>query len=143
MPQRLVATPRLDRADAAQQREFKFSGHSINSRQMDMTRVDFAPEQDTTEVWRVVNNDGQPHNFHVHDVQFQVLTVSGAAPPPRLSGWKDTVYLHPDETYELIMRFTDYADADTPYMFHCHVLFHEDAGMMGQFVVVPPGGRPG
>ncbi|WP_239125661.1 multicopper oxidase family protein [Catellatospora bangladeshensis] len=143
VPQRLVATPRLDRADAAQQREFKFSGHSINSRQMDMTRVDFAPEQDTTEVWRVVNNDGQPHNFHVHDVQFQVLTVSGAAPPPRLSGWKDTVYLHPDETYELIMRFTDYADADTPYMFHCHVLFHEDAGMMGQFVVVPPGGRPG
>ena len=37
------------------------------------------------------------------------------------------------------MRFTDYADPDTPYMFHCHLLRHEDQGMMGQFVVVEPG----
>ncbi|MEV4413062.1 multicopper oxidase domain-containing protein [Catellatospora sp. NPDC049609] len=143
VPQRLVAVPRLARADAAQQRAFKLSGHNINGSQMDMTRVDFAPEKDTTEIWKVVNNDGQPHNFHVHDVQFQVLTRNGAAPPPQLAGWKDTVYLPPNETFELIMKFTDYADADTPYMFHCHVLFHEDAGMMGQFVVVPPGGKPG
>jgi FtsP/CotA-like multicopper oxidase with cupredoxin domain len=40
------------------------------------------------------------------------------------------------------MRFTDFADAATPYMFHCHVLRHEDQGMMGQFVVVEPGGQP-
>ena len=37
------------------------------------------------------------------------------------------------------MRFSDYADPDTPYMYHCHLLHHEDSGMMGQFVVVPPG----
>ena len=41
------------------------------------------------------------------------------------------------------MRFTDYTDRDTPYMFHCHLLSHEDAGMMGQFVVVEPDDRPG
>jgi FtsP/CotA-like multicopper oxidase with cupredoxin domain len=35
------------------------------------------------------------------------------------------------------MRFVDYADPETPYMFHCHILQHEDQGMMGQFVVVP------
>ena len=37
------------------------------------------------------------------------------------------------------MRFEDYADPDTPYMYHCHLLWHEDQGMMGQFVVVEPG----
>ena len=37
------------------------------------------------------------------------------------------------------MRFEDYADPDTPYMYHCHMLWHEDQGMMGQFVVVEPG----
>ncbi len=37
------------------------------------------------------------------------------------------------------MRFEDYADPDSPYMYHCHLLRHEDAGMMGQFVVVKPG----
>jgi FtsP/CotA-like multicopper oxidase with cupredoxin domain len=37
------------------------------------------------------------------------------------------------------MTFNDFADADHPYMFHCHLLNHEDAGMMGQFVVVAPG----
>jgi len=39
----------------------------------------------------------------------------------------------------VIARFEDYADPDIPYMFHCHVLKHEDDGMMGQFVVVLPG----
>jgi FtsP/CotA-like multicopper oxidase with cupredoxin domain len=37
------------------------------------------------------------------------------------------------------MRFTDYADPTAPYMFHCHLLRHEDDGMMGQFVMVEPG----
>jgi FtsP/CotA-like multicopper oxidase with cupredoxin domain len=41
------------------------------------------------------------------------------------------------------MQFRDYADPDTPYMFHCHLLPHEDAGMMGQFVVVRPGQQAG
>jgi FtsP/CotA-like multicopper oxidase with cupredoxin domain len=80
-----------------------------------------------------------PHNFHIHDVQFQVLTVAGAPPPPHLAGWKDTVYLPPNVQFELIARFSDHADPDTPYMFHCHLLAHEDSGMMGQFVVVEPG----
>jgi FtsP/CotA-like multicopper oxidase with cupredoxin domain len=60
-----------------------------------------------------------------------------------LSGWKDTVYIAPGSRYDLAMRFADYADPHTPYVFHCHVLFHEDRGMMGQFVVVEPGQRPG
>jgi suppressor of ftsI len=87
----------------------------------------------------VTSTHEQPHSFHPHGVRFRVLSVAGAAPPPELAGWKDTVYLRPNEDYRLIMRFTDYADAGTPYMYHCHLLRHEDEGMMGQFVVVEPG----
>jgi FtsP/CotA-like multicopper oxidase with cupredoxin domain len=94
---------------------------------------------DSVEIWEVRNTDGTTHNFHVHDVQFQVLTVDGDRPPPELQGWKDTIYLPPGVQVDIILRFADYADPDTPYMFHCHILYHEDRGMMGQFVVVEPG----
>ncbi|MDI1465984.1 multicopper oxidase domain-containing protein [Catellatospora sp. KI3] len=143
VPQRLVDVPRLDPAGAAQRRTFKLGERSINGKGMAATRVDAAPVLGTTEVWQVVNNDGTPHNFHVHDVQFQVASVGGQAPPPWLAGWKDTVYLPPNRPYELVMRFTDYADPNTAYMFHCHLLSHEDSGMMGQFVVLPPATTPG
>src|SRR5690625_986444 len=114
----------------------------INGRSMDMERVDFAATVDTTEVWELRNAHGDPHNFHVHDVQFQVLDVDGAAPPPHLEGWKDTVYLPPQVPVRVIMRFADHADATVPYMYHCHLLWHEDEGMMGQFVVVEEGQEP-
>lgn len=143
VPERLVDVPRMDPSDAAQHRTFQMSGHNINQQKMDMSRVDATVVKDTTEVWEITNRDGQPHSFHVHDVQFQVLTVGGAAPPPELRGWKDTIFLRPNTPFRIIMRFTDYADPDTPYMFHCHVLFHEDQGMMGQFVVVNPGQQAG
>jgi suppressor of ftsI len=84
-----------------------------------------------------------PHNVHVHDVQFALLSAGGSPPPSELGGWKDTVYLRPNTGYRLIMLFADYADADTPYMYHCHLLAHEDHGMMGQSVVVEPGQQAG
>ncbi|WP_235734995.1 multicopper oxidase domain-containing protein [Nocardioides alcanivorans] len=109
-----------------------------------MARIDFAATVGTTEIWEVTNTEGGTHHsFHVHDVQFQVLDVAGRVPPPELAGWKDTVWLPEGETFRLIMRFEDYADPDTPYMFHCHMLRHEDEGMMGQFVVVAPGDSAG
>ena len=98
---------------------------------------------DTTERWRVRNLESSPHNFHVHDVQFQIVTHNGSPPPPELAGWKDTIAIAAGDDVRLIMRFADYTDADTPYMFHCHILRHEDSGMMGQFVVVAPGEEPG
>jgi FtsP/CotA-like multicopper oxidase with cupredoxin domain len=94
-------------------------------------------------VWEVRSRNPFPHNFHIHDVQFQVVSVDGDPPPPLLQGWKDTIYLEPHVTYRLIMRFEDYVDDAMPYMFHCHLLLHEDEGMMGQFVVVEPGDSPG
>jgi bilirubin oxidase len=51
-------------------------------------------------------------------------------------GWKDTVRVESGERLRIIMRFTDFTDEQNPYMYHCHILEHEDRGMMGQFLVV-------
>jgi len=138
-PARLAEVPRLEPAAAATTRDFRLAGRQINGKKMNMHRIDEVVTKDTSEVWEVTNHHTQPHSFHVHDVQFQVLSVGGAAPPSPLAGWKDTVYLPPHVSIRIIMRFADYADPDHPYMYHCHLLFHEDSGMMGQFVVVEPG----
>jgi blue copper oxidase len=142
LPARLVEVPRLDPDAAATVRELRLAGQQINGRSMDLGRIDFAVPVGSVEIWRVSNIDAVQHNFHLHDVQFQVLRRDGAAPPPELAGWKDTVFLPPGTELELIAWFADYADPATPYMFHCHLLGHEDVGMMGQFVVVEPGQQP-
>jgi FtsP/CotA-like multicopper oxidase with cupredoxin domain len=136
VPAKLVDVPRLDPSTAAQRRTFRFSGRAINGKKMSMDRVDAVVTRDTTEVWTAENGHDTPHSLHIHDVQFQVLTVGGEAPPPELSGWKDTIYLPPHTPVRVIAHFADYADPNAAYMFHCHVLFHEDRGMMGQFIVV-------
>ena len=110
---------------------------------MDMRRVDATVTAGTTEIWEVENADGQAHPFHVHDVQFQVLDIDGAAPPAILGGWKDTVEVRGGDTVRLVVRFGTHSDPNAPYMFHCHILSHEDSGMMGQFVVVEPGQTAG
>ena len=102
---------------------------------MDMSNVERVRLGDV-EQWNVVNRGGGTHLFHIHDVQFQILSRNGAMPGASELGRKDTVQVRNGETVALLMRFTDYADADTPYMYHCHILQHEDQGMMGQFLVV-------
>ena len=139
MPDRLATIDRPDPDDAVRTREFRLGGTRINGDRMDMDRVDRGRPAGTTEIWEIRNTDGNPHSFHPHLVHFAVLDVDGEPPPPELSGWKDTIYVPPDTTVRIVARFDDDADPTTPYMFHCHVLRHEDDGMMGQFVVVDPG----
>jgi len=138
-PTALANIEPLLRTDATHKRSFTLNGYTINNKLMDMARIDATIEAGATEVWTVDNTMPLPHNFHVHTVQFQVLRVGTDPPSPELAGWKDTIYLEPGVRYELIMRFPDYTDPDFPYMIHCHMLAHEDAGMMSQFVVVKPG----
>jgi FtsP/CotA-like multicopper oxidase with cupredoxin domain len=127
----------LDPSDSVRTRRFELSGSSsINGRSMELVRIDEVVTRGTTEVWEVENRAGIPHSFHPHDVRFRVLDYAGKPPPPEVSGLQDTVFVPPNETVRLVTRFEDYADPDLPYMFHCHVLEHEDRGMMGQFVVV-------
>lgn len=142
VPAALVPLPHLG-DDVVTTREFRLSTPRINGMSMDMGRIDETVEVGTTERWVVRNTDGTPHSFHVHDVQFEVVRYDGGPPPPHLRGRKDTVFLPGPVEVELLLRFEDHTDPDVPYMFHCHVLQHEDQGMMGQFVVVAPGERAG
>jgi blue copper oxidase len=144
MPDRLVRHQRLDEAEAATTRRLELNGSNrINGLRMDLGRIDHAVTVDTTERWEVTNRSGDPHNFHIHGVQFKLTADAGSAPPLHLAGWKDTVFLPPGGSVRLLVQLPSYADPALPYMFHCHLLQHEDNGMMGQFVVVQPGQRPG
>jgi FtsP/CotA-like multicopper oxidase with cupredoxin domain len=139
MPDRLAADELPAPEDAVTTRQFELNGSGrINGERMDPARVDTVVAVDTTEIWEVTNRSGNPHNFHVHDVQFRIVEYDGDPPPPRLTGPKDTVFLPPGTTARLAMRFSDYTDPTTPYMLHCHFLAHEDNGMMAQFTVVEP-----
>jgi blue copper oxidase len=143
VPDRLADHQQLDHADVARTRRFELNGSSrINSLRMDLGRINHAGTVGTTEVWEVTNRSGNPHNFHVHGVQFKVRDQTGAGPAPALAGWKDTVFLPPGSTVRLLVQLPGYPDPAVPYMFHCHLLQHEDNGMMGQFVVVQPGQPP-
>lgn len=141
VPSRLVDVPAID-TTAAASRTISLTDQGINGRKMDMGRIDLTVAPGTVEVWRVRNDDGKPHNLHIHGVSYQVIRVDGGAPPAWLRGWKDTVYVSPAHEYEIAVRFPSFADPRMPYMYHCHVLYHEDRGMMAQFVVADPTEAP-
>lgn len=142
LPDRLTDLAPADRSQATTTREFVLGGRTINQRSLDMSRIDLGVRLCEAEVWRITNQTSLPHNFHVHDGQFRVLSMDGSPPPPELAGWKDTVFVAPITTVEILVRFDDYHDPQWPYMFHCHLMIHEDQGMMGQFVVLGPGETP-
>ena len=142
VPAALASFARMPASAAQRTREFTINSQIINRRPADMGRIDEAVPQGATEIWVLRNRDPQPHNFHIHTVQFQVLDIDGAPPPPELAGWKDTVYLPPGSEVRIIATFPDYADPTWPYMYHCHLLWHEDSGLMGQFVILAPGQTP-
>ncbi|MBU3678901.1 MAG: T9SS type A sorting domain-containing protein [Candidatus Kapabacteria bacterium] len=110
----------------------------LNHRLFNMDYIDYRVPLDNVEIWEISNSGNFAHPFHIHDVEFNVLTRNGAQPPAYEQGWKDVVLVKARETVRFIARFENFADADHPYMFHCHIALHEDEGMMGQFVVIPP-----
>lgn len=135
----LAEVPAAADPGGAPTRTFGMTDRAINGAPMDMGRIDEVVPLDTEEVWAVTNQNPQPHNFHIHDGSFRILTIDGEPPPPESAGFKDTVYVAPRSTVRLLVKFTDYADPRWPYMYHCHLLLHEDMGIMGQFVVIRPG----
>ena len=89
------------------------------------------------EVWHVTNTSGVTHPLHLHNRHFQILDIDGQPPPPELAGWKDTTIIKPGRAVRLLVRFEGAPDSERPYLFHCHILEHEDMGMMGRFFLVP------
>lgn len=111
----------------------------INGLKFEMDKINFELEIGKTEVWTLTNSTMMAHPFHVHGLSFYVLSVNGAAPPANLKGRKDVVTVPPMQgSVKIAVRFDDFADPMVPYMYHCHILSHEDTGMMGQFLVTSP-----
>ncbi len=105
----------------------------INGRPFDMRHINEQVSLGTTEQW-VIESDMLMHPFHIHGVRFRVLAdETGQAPRLENRGYKDTVLV--DGRAEVAVEFTQPAAPETPFMYHCHILEHEDAGMMGQFGV--------
>ena len=105
---------------------------TINGKAFDLGRIDEVIQLGDTEIWEITNTTGQAHPMHVHGDSFQILSRNGSFEnvPPNERGWKDSVIVKPGETVLIIKRFEDFADPVNPFMFHCHILDHEDGGMM-------------
>jgi FtsP/CotA-like multicopper oxidase with cupredoxin domain len=126
--------------------------------------VTFFPMLGDTEIWRLINLTADTHPIHVHLNAFQVLdrrpatievpdgaitanatraTVTiGTAPDDGIAhrlddnelGLKDTVRVNPNEVVDIAVRFETFAGR---FMYHCHILEHEDRDMMRPFVTIP------
>jgi suppressor of ftsI len=139
VPDALATTLAIEAPQDATVREFSLGGDDrINGQTMDMARINEVVPAGATEIWEVFN-PSIPHSFHIHEASFQIIDIDGEAPPAYARGRKDTVYVEPGTRVRLAVRFGEHTDPETPYMYHCHMLEHEDKGMMGQFVIVEPG----
>jgi len=126
LPSTLRVVPWLDTTAVTARRVFALSQGLINGKKMDLHRVDVTVPLGATEIWEIENLVGMDHPFHLHGFRFQVLDRDGVPEP--YPSWKDTVNVPKHETVRLIVQFDDYPGL---WMFHCHILDHEDAGMMG------------
>jgi spore coat protein A len=111
------------------------------------------PQLNSTEVWEIFNSTEDAHPIHLHLVAFQVLSrqkfkadqdletgalddirLRGRPKPPadNEEGWKDTVLMFPGEVTRLIAKF----DRPGEYVWHCHILSHEDHEMMRRYFVL-------
>ena len=107
----------------------------LNHKLFDINYNNYTVPLNNTEIWQITNSGNFGHPFHIHDVEFNILSSNGAAPAAAQAGWKDVVFVPANTTVKFIAKFDDYADSLHPFMFHCHISLHEDEGMMGQFIV--------
>lgn len=106
----------------------------INGKRFDMQRVDLSSQRNAVEAWSLVNDSDMDHPFHLHGTQFQVVSrsIEGKIVPEPFLAWRDTVNTRPGET--VVIHTVQHQRGKR--MFHCHILEHEDRGMMGMLEVI-------
>ena len=111
---------------------FTFNGVGFN-----MNTINQTVALGSTEAWTVNGGNIFGHSFHIHGVQFKIVSRNGSAASVKNyeQGWKDTFYIPLNESLTFVAKFDETADATYPFMYHCHMVNHEDLGLMGQFVV--------
>ena len=148
IPEQLITLTPIDDSDVDEVRTLSLFGttggpqqlnsaFTINGVSFDLNVINITIPLDNTEIWTIQNNTPISHPIHLHNVQFRILDIDGNPPPPSAQGLKDTYLVRSGHSVmRIITKFEDFADDEVPYMYHCHMLKHEDEGMMGQFVVV-------
>jgi len=126
IPSRLRVIVGLDTLKSVATRSFALGQGIINGKTMDMNRVDTHVKLGTTEIWQIENIVGMDHPFHLHGFRFQIIDRNGV--PEKDRRWKDTVNVPKHETVRFVVKFDDFPGK---WMYHCHILDHEDHGMMG------------
>ncbi|MCC3359029.1 multicopper oxidase family protein [Bacillus sp. REN16] len=135
----LSSVPPIEVPKNALVRQFTLTmENKINDKVMDMYRIDEVVPAGTTEIWEI-NNFGWSHNFHIHNAAFRILDINDKEPSEYERGRKDTVFVPNGSKVRIVVEFGNFSDPHVPYMYHCHLLRHEDDGMMGQFLMVEPG----
>ena len=139
LPDKLATIDRISESEITVDRSFHMEkigdDWGINGVKMDMSQINETVHLGDVERWTITADTGM-HVFHVHQTQFQVLSINGEPPQPEEAGWEDSIFVDPGREVVIASRFNTHADNDTPYMYHCHILDHEDLGMMGQFLVI-------
>ena len=87
------------------------------------------------EIWTIQNATQLEHSFHLHDVPYQLISINGEDPTGVQLGWYDTYEVVGGGSIKIAMEFTDFSDDTYMYMLHCHLLQHEDEGMMASLMV--------
>lgn len=110
----------------------------INGMDFDVEPFTIMSMVGTYEIWTIVNQSGMDHPFHQHVNPAQVLSVSGgdanyAALHTNIPAWKDTVLVPKWGSVRMLIPIMDYTGMA---MFHCHILEHEDIGMMGMWHIM-------
>jgi FtsP/CotA-like multicopper oxidase with cupredoxin domain len=108
----------------------------INGETFDPARSDAFPVLGTTEHWELENKTKTAHVMHMHHTDWYMLSRNGRRPPPWEDCLKESFWLDPGDRVVVAGHFSDFTGK---YVIHCHMLDHEDHGLMSQFEVVPPG----
>lgn len=141
IPEVLTQIEPYDEEDVVVEKSITLDGAgrmvSINGKKFDLDRIDDQITKDTLEIWEVrtegammMGSSGHP--FHIHSTQFQVLSRNGREPDENEKGWKDTIFVGEGDEVRLLVKFKH----EGIFMYHCHILEHEEDGMMAQIEVI-------
>lgn len=135
-PDVVARVVRLIEDQPALSRAAQLSANGVNGKPYALGETGFSAERGEALRWRISEgHDMMPHPVHIHGCQFRIVSQNGTQPEAYRAGWKDTAPISDAGFSEILVTFPHAADAEMPYMAHCHILEHEDSGMMTQFTV--------
>jgi spore coat protein A len=159
IPANMVSMPKINEQAASKKRYLSFKKDLdkfgrpymlLDNKQWDAP-ISENPKLGSTEIWYLINVSPDSHPIHLHLVDFQIIdrrdidaekfnkegiiqyTGPAIPPAPQERGWKDTVRANPNQVTRIIMKFGPFTGL---YVWHCHVLEHEDNEMMRPYIVI-------